>query len=438
VSASTGSPASAPRVIRPARNIVGTVRLPGDKSVSHRYAMLGGIAQGRTSIRNFSSAADCASTLECLRALGVSVRSDAGAVSIEGAGLDGLKAPGQMLDAGNSGSTIRMLSGILAGQGFRSAITGDESLRRRPMRRVIQPLREMGAQISAHGDNYAPLEIRGGRLRAIQYRLPVPSAQVKTAVLLAGLFAEGETVVEEEVKTRDHTELALAEFGASVTHQGKSVRVEGGRSLRGAELFVPGDISSAAFFLVAALLFPDSNLVLENVGLNPTRATILDFLAGMGGDVRISRVESMAGELVGDLHVSGAVRLKGGEIGPELVPALIDELPVLAVMGTQTEQGLAISGAQELRVKESDRIATVAENLRRMGVQVEERSDGLVVPGGQRLRGAELDSFGDHRIAMAFSIAALVAEGETVIRGADAAQVSFPEFYETLERIVER
>ncbi len=417
---------------------MGTVRLPGDKSISHRYAMLGGIAQGRTSIRNFSSAADCASTLECLRTLGLSVRNDADAVSIEGAGLGGLKAPGQMLDAGNSGSTIRMLSGILAGQSFGSAITGDESLRRRPMRRVIVPLREMGARISAREDNFAPLEIRGGRLRAIQYRLPVPSAQVKTAVLLAGLFAEGETVVEEDVKTRDHTELALAEFGAAVTRQGKSVRVEGGRELRGAEFFVPGDISSAGFFLVAALLFTDSNLVLENVGLNPTRAALLDFLAATGADIRISRMESVAGELVGDVHVSGAGRLKGGKIGPDLAPALIDELPVLAVIGTQTEQGLAISGAQELRVKESDRIATVAENLQRMGAQVEERPDGLVVPGGQRLRGAEVDSFGDHRIAMAFSIAALVAEGETVIHGAEAAQVSFPEFYETLERIVER
>lgn len=433
----TDSPSSPPRTIRPARNIVGTVRLPGDKSISHRYAMLGAVAEGRTTIRNFSSAADCASTLDCLRALGVEIQAEGSAVTIAGAGLGGMRRPERMMDAGNSGSTIRMLSGILAGQSFTSSITGDESLRRRPMGRVIEPLRQMGAEISARDGNYAPLEISGGRLQAICYRPPVASAQVKTAVLLAGLFAEGATVVEEEVRTRDHTELALVEFGAAVTPGHKSLRVEGGQPLRGGEFYVPGDISAAAFFLVAALLFPESNLVVENVGLNPTRAALLDLLVGMGADIRISRVESLSGELVGDLHVSGGA-LKGGRVGPELVPALIDELPVLAVLGTQTEQGLSISGAQELRVKESDRIATVAENLRRMGAQVEERPDGLEIAGRQRLRGTEVDSFGDHRIAMAFSVAALVAEGETIVRGAEAAQVSFPEFYDTLERVVER
>ena len=425
------------RRIRPARNIVGTVRLSGDKSISHRYALLAAIADGRTTIRNFSSAADCASTLGCLRELGVEIGIESGTVLIEGAGLAGLRAPQQTMDAGNSGSTIRMLSGLLAGQNFASTISGDESLRRRPMGRVMEPLRQMGAGISAREDNYPPLEIRGRPLRAIHYHPPVASAQVKTAVLLAGLSAEGTTVVEEEVKTRDHTELALVEFGARFTRSQRLVRVEGGHRLRGGEFQVPGDISSAAFFLVAALLLPESNLLVENVSLNPTRAALLDFLTGLGADIRIIRVESLAGEIVGDLHVSGGP-LNGGRIGPDLVPVLIDELPVLSVLGTQTEEGLSISGAQELRVKESDRIATVAENLRRMGARLEERPDGLEIPGGQRLHGARLDSFGDHRIAMAFAVAALVAEGETVLDRADAAQVSFPEFYDVLERLAER
>ena len=430
-----------PRTIQPARNVAGMVRLPGDKSISHRYALLGAMAEGRTVIRGFSSAADCASTLHCLRALGVGITTDAEAgaqrVVIEGAGLGGLQAPKKLLDAGNSGSTIRMLAGILAGQKFSATITGDASLQRRPMGRVVEPLRQMGAEISARDGNYAPLEIQGRPLSGIRYRLPVPSAQVKTAVLLAGLLAEGETVVDEELKTRDHTELALLEFDADINVGYKSTSVRGGHALRGCDLRVPGDISSAAFFLVAGLLFPESNLVLANVGLNPTRAALLDFLKGLGADVRISTIESLAGELVGDLHVSGGT-LQGGRIGPELAPALIDELPVLAVLGARCQEGLSISGAQELRLKESDRIATVAENLRRMGARVQELPDGLEIPGRQRLHGAQIDSFGDHRIAMAFSVAALVAESETVIEGAEDAQVSFPEFYAMLEGVVER
>jgi 3-phosphoshikimate 1-carboxyvinyltransferase len=294
----------------------------------------------------------------------------------------------------------------------------------------------MGAEIAARDGRYAPLEIRGGRLRAIRYRPPVASAQVKTAVLLAGLFAEGQTVVEEETRTRDHTERALIEFGANIRMESNGIRVRGGRALRGGEFQVPGDLSSAAFFLVGALLFPDSNLLLHNVGLNPTRARLLDFLSSQGADVRVSNLENVRGELIGDLHVTGGP-VKGGSIGADLVPALIDELPVLSVLGAHSEQGLSISGAQELRVKESDRIAAVAENLRRMGARVEERPDGLEIPGRQRLAGATIDSFGDHRIAMAFSIAALAAEGESRIEGADAAQVSFPEFYDILDSITE-
>lgn len=429
------------QTILPARNLLGMVRLPGDKSISHRYAMLAAIAAGRSTIRGYSSAADCASTLGCLRALGVPVSRDDSSqpatVTIEGKGLSGLCAPASALDAGNSGSTIRMLSGILAAQAFTSTITGDESLERRPMRRIVDPLREMGAEIQARDGNYPPLEIRGRRLHGIHYHLPVASAQVKTAVLFAGLFAHGRTTAEEDIKTRDHTEIALAQFGAVVESGRRTATVEGGHTLRALELHVPGDISSAAFFLAGALMFPDSNVTIQNVGLNPTRTKLLDFLNGMGADLRLSNVESVNGELIGDLHVSGG-ELIGGEIGPQLAPALIDEIPILAVLGTQSRNGLAISGAQELRVKESDRIATVAENLRRMGAQVEERPDGMVVAGGQQLRGARLDSFGDHRIAMAFSIAALLARGETVIADAQSAQVSFPEFFDTLSRVTER
>ncbi len=430
------TPAVHSRTIEPARNILGTIAPPGDKSISHRYAMLAAIATGRSTIHGFSSAADCASTLECLRALGAGVESTRDGVVIEGRGLRGLQPPARMLDAGNSGSTIRMLSGILAAQNFRSEITGDESLQRRPMRRIMEPLARMGAQITARDGNFPPLVIDGRLLKGIRYALPVPSAQVKTAVLFAGLFAEGDTTVEEQVKSRDHTEIALVEFDAEVELAHKRTRVRGGRPLHGTSLRVPGDLSSAAFFIVAALMLPGSNLTIVNAGLNPTRAQLLDVLRGMGADVRVSNIESVNGELVGDLHVTGG-KLRGGEIGPEQVPGVIDELPVLAVLGTRTDQGLTISGAQELRIKESDRIATVAENLRRMGAQVEERPDGLVISGRQKLRGAAINSYGDHRIAMAFTVAALAAEGSSTIEGADAAQVSFPEFYEMLESVTE-
>lgn len=426
------------RTIAPARQVLGMARVSGDKSISHRYAMVGAVARGRTEIRNFSSAADCHSTLACLRGLGAPVSVEKDTVVIEGRGLHGFQVPSGPLDAGNSGSTLRMLSGILAGQSFETGIGGDESLSRRPMRRIIEPLRQMGAQIAAHGDGFAPLRIRGGRLHAIRYRTPVASAQVKSAVLLAGLYADGTTVVEEDVQTRDHTELALREFGAAVTPGHKICQIEGGHELEGLTLTVPGDLSSAAFFLVAALLLPDSNLTIPNVGLNPTRTAILDFLISLGADISLSNIESLAGEPVGDLHVRGGARLRGGNIGPSLVPVLIDELPALAVLGAFTEQGMSISGAAELRVKESDRIAAVSENLRRMGAQVRENADGLEVAGGQRLRGATLDSRGDHRIAMAFSVAALAAEGETAIHSAECVDVSFPEFYQVLEGIAER
>jgi 3-phosphoshikimate 1-carboxyvinyltransferase len=422
--------------IRPAKRLTGTVQMPGDKSISHRYAMLGAIAEGPSEIHFFASSADCQSTLDCLKRLGVTISRRDKVVAIQGVGLAGLKPPGEALDAGNSGSTMRMLSGILAGQSFRTVIGGDASLSRRPMKRIIDPLTQMGARIKSEQGGLPPLEIAGGALRPIRYELPVASAQVKTAVLFAGLYAEGETTVVEPLATRDHTEIALEQMGADIGRHGRSIAVRGPARLEGKKLYVPGDISSAAFFLVAGLLVPESNLVIRNVGLNPTRTAILDLLATMGGRVKVLNVEMLNGELLGDLHVEPG-SLKGGEIPGELVPGLIDELPVLSVLGTQADQGLTFHGAAELRVKESDRIAVVAANLRRMGAEVEEYPDGLRVAGRQKLHGAEIDPQGDHRIAMAFATAGLVAEGTTVIRDSGCVDVSFPEFFDTLERVAE-
>jgi 3-phosphoshikimate 1-carboxyvinyltransferase len=420
--------------IQPASRLQGSVRLPGDKSISHRYAMIAAVASGQSVIENYSTGADCRSTLACLRALGVPITHEATEVRMEGRGLDGLRAPAEVLDAGNSGSTIRMLSGILAGQPFSSRIAGDESLSRRPMDRIIRPLREMGATIDGVEGRYPPLEIRGGRLQAIDYTLPVASAQVKTCVLLAGLYAGGETIVREPVATRDHTEIALREFGAAVRSARGMIAVQGRPELSGRRLTVPSDLSSAAFFLAAALMAPEADLRIENVGLNPTRSQLLDFLISMGGRLEVQNLAARNGELAGDLRVAPS-DLAGGVIEKALTAALIDEIPVLAVLGAVSRDGLLVRDARELRFKETDRIATVAENLGRMGVQVEVFDDGFRVPGRQRLRAADLESFGDHRSAMAFAVAALRADGECRIHGADAAAVSFPEFFHTLRRI---
>jgi 3-phosphoshikimate 1-carboxyvinyltransferase len=422
-----------PQRIPPARSISGSITLPGDKSISHRYAMIASIADGDSRIQNYSTGADCHSTLNAMRALGVPVEENGTEVAIHGRGLDGLREPAADLDAGNSGSTIRMLSGILAAQPFPTRIGGDESLSRRPMARIIDPLSRMGASISARDGRFPPLEIRGARLRPIDYTLPVPSAQVKTCVLFAGLYAEGETIVREPMRSRDHTEIALREFGADLRVESKTIALTGRPTLAGRDLVVPSDLSSAAFFIVAALLLPGSRLAIRGVGLNPTRSTLLDFLAGMGAAIRITEVESRNGELAGELLVTSS-RVRGGTIEKETTAALIDEIPVLAVLGAASDEGLTIRDAAELRIKETDRIATIVENLRRMGVEAEELPDGLAIPGRQRFHAAELDSFGDHRIAMAFAIAALCADGESAIHGAEAASVSFPEFFETLRR----
>jgi 3-phosphoshikimate 1-carboxyvinyltransferase len=417
--------------IFPASTVSGAIMLPGDKSISHRYAMIASIAEGPTRIRNYSTGADCHSTLGCMRALGIEIEGQGTDFTVHGKGLDGLRQPLADLDAGNSGSTIRMLSGILAAQPFRTRIFGDESLSRRPMQRIMTPLAQMGARISAHDGKFPPLAIEGGVLRPIRYHLPVPSAQVKTCVLFAGLFAEGETVVEEPIRSRDHTEIALREFGADLTVARGEITLQGRPQLTGREVMAPSDLSSAAFFIAAALLVPGSHLTIHGVGLNPTRSALLDLLVGMGAKIRITQLESQSGELIGDMVVEYS-ELRGGTVAGAVTAALIDEIPVLAVLGAATRDGLTVKDASELRIKETDRIQTVVENLGRLGVEVEEFPDGLKIPGRQKFRAAEFDSFGDHRIAMAFAVAALRGDGESTIRGADAASVSFPEFWDTL------
>lgn len=425
-------------IVRPAHNVRGSVSLPGDKSISHRYAMLAALADGPSHLENYSTGADCASTLGCLRSLGVKwERSDGpnNLIVVQGSGL-ALAPPSEALDCGNSGSTVRMLSGILAGQNFTSEMTGDASLSRRPMERVITPLTAMGATIESRMGRL-PLRITGSKLKAIEYKMPVASAQVKTCLLFAGLLAEGETSIHEALRTRDHGEVALRAFGAQVEQEGNEVRIRGGQRLKGIEAAIPGDISSAAFFLCAAALFPGSQITVPNLLMNPSRARLLDILMQMGMRISVRQLEEIHGELVGTLQVEGG-QLKGATLAGADAAALIDEIPVLAAIAPYTEQGIEVRDAKELRVKESDRLAALAANLRRMGAQVEETEDGLKIPGGQTLHGAEIDSLGDHRIAMAFSIAALRAEGETLIEGSQCAAISYPAFFSTLESLVER
>ncbi|MBM3796861.1 MAG: 3-phosphoshikimate 1-carboxyvinyltransferase [Acidobacteria bacterium] len=422
--------------VKPASGLQGVVRLPGDKSISHRYAMIAAVAEGDSKIENYSSGADCQSTLRCLRRLGIGIDKQDRTVTIHGRGLDGFRAPAEMLDAGNSGSTIRMLSGMLAAQPFTSSITGDESLVKRPMARIMKPLALMGATVTARDGQYPPLEIQGGKLIAIQYEPPVASAQVKTCVLFAGLHTAGVTSVVERVVTRDHTEVALREFGAEIEKSGPVISIVGRPALKAQNLVVPGDLSSAAFFLVAANLFPGSRVAIEGVGLSPSRTQLIDWLMMAGAQIRVLDVAQGAGEMVGSILVDGRA-LDGGVIEGAMAAGLIDEIPVLAVLGAVSRRGLTVRDAKELRVKETDRIATLAENMQRMGIEISVSADGFHIPGGQSFRAATLDSFGDHRIAMAFAVAGLRAEGggETVIDNADAASVSFPEFYDTLESL---
>jgi 3-phosphoshikimate 1-carboxyvinyltransferase len=423
--------------ISPARAIEGVITLPGDKSISHRYGMLASIATGRSTIANYSTGADCQSTLTCMAALGAKIRRREGSVVIEGGPL---QEPAAMLDAGNSGSTIRMLSGILAAQAFTSRIGGDESLSRRPMGRIIGPLTEMGARIEAREGKYPPLVIygreHGGALHGIDYHLPMASAQVKSCILLAGLFAQGDTIVREPVRTRDHTEIALKEFGAEIEIEKRTICLHAGARLSGRELVAPGDLSSACFFMVAALLLKESSLVIHGVGLNPTRSGLLDVLVSMGAQIKVLEVHQVGGELIGDLRVQ-ASPVTGGVIEGAMTAALIDEIPALAVLGAASSNGLTVRDAGELRVKETDRIATIEAGFRQMGVKIETNPEGFHVPGGQSFHAAQIDSAGDHRIAMAFAVAALAADGPCTIEGAESAGVSFPEFFGTLRQITQ-
>ena len=423
------------QVISPARAIDGLVTLPGDKSISHRYGMIAAIAEGESKIANYATGADCQSTLGCMEALGAKVeRRDDGVTVITGGEL---RPAASDLDAGNSGTITRMLTGILAGQKFDSRIIGDESVSGRPVDRVTKPLAQMGAAIELRDGRFPPIVIHGRPLHGIDYTPPVASAQVKSCVLLAGLFASGETVVHEPIRTRDHTEIALKEFGADLEVVGKTVRLQGGAKLTGRELVVPGDLSSACFFLVAALLMKEADLVIHGVGLNPTRSSLLDFLVGMGAQIRVVNVQQIGGELIGDLRVKTS-RVEGGVIEGALTASLIDELPALAVLGASSQHGLTVRDAAELRVKETDRIATVEAGLKRMGVKIETAPDGFTIPGKQSFHAAAIESAGDHRIAMAFSIAALAADGPCTIKDAGAASVSFPTFFDTLEQIAKR
>ena len=425
-------------LVQPASRVRGHVRPPGDKSISHRYALLAAIADGPSTIRGYSTGGDCASTLGCLRALGVSV-DELGRdpvtgldIRITGRGIRGLTAPADMLDAGNSGSTMRMLSGILAAQPFASTITGDESLQRRPMRRIIVPLGRMGARIASR-DGRPPLTIDGSpELAAIDFEPEVPSAQVKSAVLLAGLHARGVTRVHEPIPTRDHTERALVAFGARADRQDDTIVIHGGQRLQRVDLAVPGDISSAAFWMVAAAALPGSEVVIDQVGLNPTRTGIIEVLRRIGASIETVE-RSVVGEPIGTIAVRYG-GLRDTEIRPEEVPGVIDELPVLAALATHGGS-LNVSGAAELRVKESDRISALADGLRRMGADIDERHDGFHVRGARRLRGGEVDARHDHRLAMAFAVAALGASGPTTIHDAGAAAVSYPEFFSVLESL---
>ena len=422
--------------IKPAQRLSGVTSVAADKSISHRLAMIAAVAEGVTTIHNFAESVDCQSTLECLRNLGVHVERDGSTVTIHGRGLHGLERSSRVLDAGNSGTTVRLMSGLLAGSPFETTFVGDESLSRRPMKRIIEPLRQFGAAIEARDGNYLPLRIRGSNLDAINFTLPMPSAQVKSCVLLAGLQARGVTKVHEPVVSRNHTEIALAQFGARIRNMANTIEVKGGGALRGKEFSVPGDPSAAAFFIAAALAVPNSGLRLTGIGLNPTRTGYISLLVKMQARVAITRLSVVNGESIGDVGVEASV-IEGMDIGGSWIPNIIDEIPVLAVLGTRSQNGIRIRDAAELRAKESDRIHSVAKNLRALGADVEEYPDGLFVPGGQRLHGGVVDSFGDHRIAMAFAVAGLFADGPVAIQNPDCVNISFPGFFDLLSRVRE-
>jgi 3-phosphoshikimate 1-carboxyvinyltransferase len=425
---------SSVRVVRNAARLRGELRVPGDKSISHRALILNSIAEGEATVSNLGPGADCHSTMRCLQSMGIHVEhSEDGSVRLRGVGLHGLSEPEDVMDAGNSGTTMRLLTGLLAGQRFLSILTGDESLRTRPMRRVIEPLRSMGGRLWARrGDSLPPVAIQGSPLTGIDYTLPVASAQLKSAILLAGLYANGATIVRETQVSRDHTERMLRAQGADLEARDGAITLRPGRPLRAIDIDVPGDISSAAFWLVAAAVHPDAEVVVKGVGINPGRTGVLEALERMGADVEVIERDERGGEPVADL-VARSSTLRGIEIGGDLVPRLLDEIPVLAVAAALASGKTRITGASELRVKETDRLSAVASELSKLGAGVEEMPDGLVIHGGSRLYGVATRSFGDHRMAMSMAVAGLVGRGEMVIEGAEAADVSYPAFWYDLD-----
>ncbi len=421
-------------ITSPQEHLSGELTVPGDKSITHRAILLGALARGVTEIRGFLDAEDCWSTVNCLRALGVKITLKGRRLFVEGRNKKMLEPAGR-LDAGNSGTTARLLMGILAGQEFRVTLTGDRSLQKRPMQRIIEPLQQMGAHFEEH-DGTLPLSISGGKLEPISFKSPRASAQVKSAVLLAGLFADGSTVVEEPYPSRNHTELMLSRFGAGIGIDGNRITVQGGSVLKGGQVRVPGDISAAAFLMVAAIITPGSELLLKNVGINPTRSGVIDALLEMGASIELMQEKYWGREPVADIMVKGGSDLKGVKIGGEMIPRLIDEIPVLAVAAALAEGKTVISDASELRVKESDRISALAGELKKMGALIEETEDGLVIEGREKLQGAEVQGSGDHRIAMALAVAGLAAEGETAVNRAEVINISFPGFMQSLRSLI--
>lgn len=422
--------------VNPVKKVQGTVAVPGDKSISHRAVMLGALAQGTTEIENFLMGEDCLATAQCFKAMGVKMEGPhEGRLKVVGAGLGGLKEPIDILDAGNSGTTTRLLMGILAGQSFCSVITGDQSLRKRPMARVTGPLTKMGAVfLGRENNNLLPMAVRGGYLQGIHFVSPVASAQVKSALLLAGVFAEGETIVNEPVTSRDHTERMLKAFGADIGISGNTITLKGLPQLRSIRIRIPGDISSAAFLLVAAAILPGSQLTVQEVGINPTRNGVLEVLRKMGAQVDIYNERVQGGEPVADIKIVGGT-LQSTEIAGALIPRLIDEIPVLAVAAAYAKGTTVIRDAAELKVKESNRIATVVRELQKFGVAIKELPDGLIIEGGKSLKGCVCQSYGDHRIAMAMAVAGLGAQGQTVIEEAQCIPVSYPGFANALKKI---
>ena len=420
--------------IRPIDKINSVITVPGDKSISHRAVMFGSIAQGDTEISGFLTGDDCMSTISCFKKLGIDIEVKGENVVVHGKGLHGLTAPTELLDVGNSGTTIRLISGLLSGQTFDCRLNGDASIQKRPMNRVIKPLSQMGAKIESTNNGYAPLAITGAKLKGIEYHMPVASAQVKSSILLASLYAEGETVVIEDMPSRDHTEIMLNYFGADIVNENGRITSRPVKELYGRPLTVPGDISSAAFFIAAALLTPNSEITVTNVGINKTRTGIIDAFLEMGADIKVINERLAGGELVGDLVVKTS-KLKAITLGGDIIPRMIDEIPVFVVAALSAEGTTVVKDAQELKVKESNRIATMIEELGKMGAKITETDDGMIIEGGQKLTGGTTYSHLDHRVAMSVAVAALNAKGDTTITDADCVGISFPNFYELLNSL---